>query len=313
MHNFILKTAFAIITVLLAGCASKVAYASPQSVAQIQKETAQLHRVSRIFHRIVVSNSQMCTQTRAEYGFSVKALTRNANRVQRALQTEAYHLKKQPTVTFVIPSSAADKAGVRLGDAVVSVNSVSWSKSPSNEAFVKHLAHAMHSDHLRLGILHNGKERRVYLHAQKACDVRFVLSRSPEHLAWAKRREIVLQSGLLTLLKRDDELAFIMAHELAHILLGHTLPGKEKELKNQKTRTIMEKQADALGIQLIANAGFDPKASEAAIRSIDLIDSGPITRLLDYHGAYMNADERIRYLRSIYKTVFHNKNSHQKG
>ncbi len=296
MHNFILKTVFVIVVILLAGCASKDTYTPPKSVLQLQKEAIQLHRVSRIFHNIVVANSYMCTQTRAEYGFSVKALTHNADKIQRAIQTEAYHLKKQPTVTFVIPQSAADKAGVHLGDAVVSVNSLSWSKSPSNEAFVKHLAHAMHSDHLRLGILHKGKERRVYLHAQKACDVRFVLSRSPEHQAWAKRREVVLQSGLLTLLKRDDELAFIMAHELAHILLGHTLPGKEKELKNQKTRTIMEKQADALGIQLMTKAGYDPKASEATIRSIDLIDSGPVTRLLDYHGAYMNADERIRYL-----------------
>ena len=120
-----------------------------------------------------------------------------------------------------------------------------------------------------------------------------------EHNAIAMDKKIIVDSGAVQLLKRDDELAFFIAHELAHILLGHTLPERQKELADNTMRSMMEKDADALGIHLMMRASYDPAGAETALKHADLIDSGPITRLFNYHGSYMPVDQRIQYLRKV--------------
>lgn len=137
------------------------------------------------------------------------------------------------------------------------------------------------------------------LTADQACDFSFTLNLTNEHLAWAQNKSIVVDLGAARLLKRDDELAFFISHELAHILLGHTLPERARELDDGKMQSMMEKDADALGIRLMVRAGYDPEGAETAIRSTDLIDSGPMTRLFNYHGSYMPSNKRILYLRKV--------------
>ena len=295
-----LKKLFIIIIMfIIVGCASTKTYTPSYTVEGLHDEIAQLNRVSKITHNILVPNSLVCTRTKAEYGFRATSLTGHGNKVQRELQIKAFNLQKQPTVTLVIPKSAADKAGLHLGDAIISVNSTRWSDSQSHGKFVKLIGEAMQSPHLNLGILRNGKKKTLSLTADKACDYSFILSLTNEHGAFAVDRNIILESGAVKLLKRDDELAFYIAHELAHILLGHTLPEMKKELDDSKMRHIMEKDADALGIRLMMNAGYNPEGAESALKSTDLIDSGLITKFFNYHGSYMSIDERIRYLKEV--------------
>ena len=64
-------------------------------------------------------------------------------------------------------------------------------------------------------------------------------------------RRIRITTGMLRFLEQDDELAFVVAHEVSHILLGHAgafdgaSPGKA------------EAEADRLGIRIVSQAGFD--------------------------------------------------------
>ncbi|MFP3868050.1 MAG: M48 family metalloprotease [Desulfobacteraceae bacterium] len=51
----------------------------------------------------------------------------------------------------------------------------------------------------------------------------FVNTRSYAVNAWAEPGQIVLSSGLVSLCINDDELAFVIGHELAHQILGHLL------------------------------------------------------------------------------------------
>ncbi len=189
--------------------------------------------------------------------------------------------------------------GLHVGDAIISVNDNHWSGAESQDAFTKLLNEARQLPHLRLGILRGGKKQILSLSADKACDYDFMLNITNKHGAWATKRKIIVDSGAVELLKRDDELAFFISHELAHILLGHTLPDRQKELDDYKMRNIMEKDADALGIRLMIHAGYDPKGAETALKETDLIDSGLITRLLQIRGPYMGLDDRIQYLRKI--------------
>jgi predicted Zn-dependent protease len=57
---------------------------------------------------------------------------------------------------------------------------------------------------------------------------------------------MVVYSGMLRFTESDDELAIVLAHELAHGLLG-----RELSVENA------ESEADYLGLYLVARAGYD--------------------------------------------------------
>ena len=64
-------------------------------------------------------------------------------------------------------------------------------------------------------------------------------------------RRIRITTGMLQFLRNDDELAFVLAHEVSHVLLGHT------GAFDEPTPRSAEAEADRLGIQLVSKAGFD--------------------------------------------------------
>ena len=294
-----LKQILTLISILLitACAAPKIINTPPHTVDELRSLYVQFNRVFAIKHKIFVSNSSVCTKTNVDYGFIQVSVDETKDETK--LWIEAFNLKKQPTVTYVAAQSASDRAGLRIGDAIISVNNSYWSDAKSQGTFTTLLSEARKSPHLHLGILRGNKEQTLNLTADRACDYGFMLNRSSRHEAWANNRKIIVDLGAAKLLKRDDELAFLISHELAHILLGHTLPDRQKELDDYKMRNIMEKDADAFGIRLMIHAGYDPKGAETALKSTDLIDSGPVTTFFNYHGPYMPVDERIQYLRNI--------------
>lgn len=82
--------------------------------------------------------------------------------------------------------------------------------------------------------------------------------------------EILFSKGLLLDLESEDELAAVIAHELAHVVLGHL-----KELKPQvgeKPELIMseekEIEADRLSVTLMRGSGYDPLATMVVLRRL---------------------------------------------
>jgi membrane-associated protease RseP (regulator of RpoE activity) len=284
---------------LITGCASTKPYRPPQTVEELRSLYAQFNRVEAITHNIFVANSSMCSKRKTNYGFISMFVNKEQDEGQRKLWSEAFNLQTQPTVTYVVPKSAADKAGLLAGDIIISVNNSLWSDVNSQSNFIKQLSEAQKSSNLSLGVLRNNETIILTLIANMACDYRLILNDRVKHRAWSINDQIYIDSGSAKLLKRDDELAFFISHELAHLLLGHTLPERKSELGDYKMRSIIEKDADALGIRLMTHAGYSAKGAETAIKITDLIDSGPITRFFNYHGPYMPADERIKYLRNV--------------
>jgi predicted Zn-dependent protease len=73
----------------------------------------------------------------------------------------------------------------------------------------------------------------------------------------------------------DEELAFAIAHELAHVALDHRaklaafeLPAPNKESKRERARLakLFEDEADLLSLHLLADAGWDPAIAPRFMR-----------------------------------------------
>jgi predicted Zn-dependent protease len=117
----------------------------------------------------------------------------------------------------------------------------------------------------------------------EVCALSVGVSKSGALNAWTDGTNIMITRPMLGLLQSDDELAFILSHELAHILERHVQKASAASLAgafldvfasskgvntNGTFRTVgaligskdREREADKVGAYLMARAGFDPRA-----------------------------------------------------
>lgn len=85
---------------------------------------------------------------------------------------------------------------------------------------------------------------------------------SPEAFAVGSRY-VVVSSAMVKLLPTEAELAFVVAHEIAHQWLGHFERRQMKHFLAEQWE--MEHEADATALGITALAGYDPRSSKAAL------------------------------------------------
>lgn len=281
---------------LISGCASL------PTVDSLQHQNNLESRLYTITHNILASNLHACPNHKKNYGFKALSFNQDARTETEQIWVEAFYLKKEPTVVIVTPNRVADKAGMLVGDVILSFNNRQWPATEKDRAdFMKEFHAALISAEIRLVVQRNDTKIILLLIGEDVCDAYIRLVHNKGTLAYAHKRHAVIESGLVELLN-DAELAFIVAHELAHIFYGHTAPEREEDLKDSRIRSLMEKEADAMAIQLMIHAGYDPEAATTAIVKFDYANRGPITRWLGFYGVYMPTEQRIEFLRaSVHK------------
>lgn len=141
-------------------------------------------------------------------------------------------------------------------------------------------------------------------------------------------QNLIITDSLLNKLKTDDERAFVISHELAHILLSHI--GKTQirrtglslldqflgrkfgqnslltlaselgiNLIDLKSSRGYEYQADDLGIKLMVNAGYDPQAALRVFEVLETASAGSGTP--GFLRSHPLTKDRIRALVQKYK------------
>ena len=224
---------------LLCACAEPSAQASePASAPTVEQEFGAVlarhqrmnERVARISRALRVANAPLCTDTRLDAGLTTHRLSDYPEPL-RPLALRFLPLGDRGRfVRGVVPGSPADESGVRPGDRVIT----GWPLD-ADQALV-------------LDAGPGDEEAYFELSAppDTACraPVTVVENRTPS--ASTDGREIRLTTALVEEVGDDGALAFVIAHEMSHILRGHDAPGWRAEL-----------EADADALVLMRNAGFD--------------------------------------------------------
>jgi len=255
----------------------------PVDAAQLNREAALRDMVAlqdrlyRVAAPILVSNPALCrSNTRNQLGFMAKNKysysSEYANSAQKVLG-----LNEQLQVTSVMTGSGAASAGVQSGDKLVAVNDIPLPQGPNAE----HQAHLILApaigEHMSINLTLNrgGADMALKVPLTRACAFLVVLGNTEQVAAYADGVQVMVTRGMLSATKSDDELAFVLATEMAHNVLGHVKkqrtgasvaakidnlarihPDNDEHTQLKASTSEFDIAADKLGLYMAARAGF---------------------------------------------------------
>jgi beta-barrel assembly-enhancing protease len=235
-------------------------------VMQLRQLQVQDARVARIAYRLAIAGKPLCAKRITLTGMSLHSLGQYGRGYQDAAKT-AFGLGRYPVVLAVVPGGAADRAGMHEGDAVLAVNGATQIEGFGNAADMSAVTKAqdaitgaLRNPPALLTVRRAGADRIVSLSGATGCVSRVELVPGRKLNAKADGDIVQVTTAVLSEAADDDELAFIIAHEMAHNVLGHAARLDASGRSASKIRAT-EIEADRFGVRLMKTAGYDPHAA----------------------------------------------------
>lgn len=230
-------------------------------------------RMATIAWRLTTANAALCDRLAPTPGLAVHAI----GQYDPALRVEArqvFGFETPVGVEGVVAGAAAARAGVAANDSLVAVNGETFSETPSDKAdsAARDAALALVAKQpvdrpLRLSVLRGGRMVDVTVPASAGCRSDFEVLLGPK--MEASSDGTIVQIGVRFFERYDDDqVAVVVAHELAHTILRHrerldaagVRRGMLAEVgRNGRLFRRTESEADLLGMHLLRNAGYDPQ------------------------------------------------------
>jgi len=281
---------------------AKFSDAAQASLLALQRDD---QRVADTAWRIASRNSDSCLKLWAALGVSLQHVSQYEPAYRAAAQAVFGLDDNYPSILAVAEGSPAAAAGLKPNDILRTINGAdlaSTSKKQITAASYDAVSAAMaalealpEQKAAILSIERGGQRLDVSVTPQNVCRSRVELA--PGNAINANANGLVAQiSGrLVNWIESDDELALVIAHEMAHNLMGHPKKLSEKSSLSGLATSLglsgraqrqMELEADQMGIIMAASAGYNYKVapdfwgrlnSNAPLASI-LATSHPTTR-----------------------------------
>lgn len=293
-----------VIPLLLSGCVSlNTSLPNIDSVA-LQKEQASQEkaafdeierlrsRLDKVAHKVLSANADLCEKTAPDHGLRSQTIKSFPKELRDGARREL-GLGDEPVIVFVRPGSAAQSAGLRKGDQLFGENNEPLS-APS-KALNRHITEGMEMVRMR-----QSNREPVILDGGESCYYPAVLRMSPSINAFANGRTIVVTAGMMNFVESDDELAYIIGHELAHNTQSHirkSITNYVLSLGGTRYTRIFEQEADYVGLYYMVRAGYDPSKVEDLWRRLALQSLRPIGRAKT-HPAYPSRSVQIEATRA---------------
>lgn len=235
-------------------------------------------RVAAIGHRLALANRDICPRTMPLSGLLVHALEQYGRDMQPAAAA-LFGLTEEPAILAVVPGSAAARAGLQPGDAIAAIAGQAM-PSPASQAHSykrvrlveEALLSALHHGPARIDYERDGAARSTVLERELGCVSRVQLIPSSRLNASADGTYAQVTSGIVEFANNEDELALVIAHEMAHNILEHRIRLDQQKVSRGIFAAIdgsapkikaTEVEADRYALYLLANAGYDIDAAPA--------------------------------------------------
>ncbi|MBW6527778.1 peptidase M48 family protein [Sphingomonas sp. RHCKR7] len=225
-------------------------------------------RLAAIAWRLTTANASLCRDQQPVIGAALHAADQYPPALRAAFAAPV-------AVELVVPGAPAATAGVVADDGLVAVDGAAVpapAGSGDPTSVTRDTAQALIAAHpptapLALTLRRAGADRTVTVQPRAGCRVEFEVL-AGNKLGASSDGRVVQVGGRLFALFGDDQVAVVVAHELAHAVLRHRARleaagvrwGLLAELgRNGRLFRATETEADLLGAYLLRNAGWDPQ------------------------------------------------------
>lgn len=299
-----------------------------QPVQEVDVLSALISRQDRIYRvaaPLMVKNAPLCRSlARPLLGFTAKNLYSYPAELGPAVET-TLKLDDRLRVMQVLDGSGAMRAGIRPGDILRSVQDQLLPRGPQAENEAARLLAPLLKNAVDISVLVLRQEQpiRLMIPLTAACAFSMEIGHAPQPNAYADGRRIMITRGMLDFLGSDEELAVVLAREMAHNILQHAasqqttaavasmidalLPLKPDTaalasrggLRPMSAKS--DQEADRLAMYLLARAGYDPAATERTIEKI--AQAYPASQIPAYTELHPWTPERRRSIQTTLSEI----------
>ena len=203
-------------------------------------------RVMSVAYRLLKSSVPICdddvVQSIGFTPFNLHTLSKDV----RPAAARLYDMGESLQVMTVPHGSPADVAGLKRGDKLVSIDGqAAPTGDDAYENWQKLVSSALkESDSISLVIIRDDEQSEALINAEKTCDYSIAETYSDTVNAYADGKNIVLSAGMLRFTQNDNELALVIAHEIAHNAMDHM----EAKKANYGSGSILDIAAALAGV-----------------------------------------------------------------
>jgi membrane-associated protease RseP (regulator of RpoE activity) len=283
--------------------------------ARLQALNAADARVAGVAWTLARANADLCPVTRTRAGWTLQSAGQYGGEL-RPLAEARYGLDGDlPGILAAPEGSPAATAGLAPGDLILSVNDERLSRGePTRESYDGLQANAARLDDaaaqgpIRLRVRRAGVERDVTVRPVSACVYPTQVEVTGTLRSRADGRNIFISDGMVGIADDDDQLAFVLAHELAHAVLEHRTQPDVTGVRGASNWAITmrrglslsaEADADRMGLFLLARAGFDPYMAVEFLTRYEAESRGARYAQINSGGIYESAPVRRRALQPV--------------
>lgn len=346
-YGFILFLLFALI---LSGCMSPDAEAPRGTEAELEKERRtqiemvfntnleEERRILSIAYPIFKANVDICPV----FGYATGLYVWNKynfERKNRSIAKRAFNIGETLQIKHIMPDSSAERAGLQIGDRLVSLNGKDINKGRYAERdYYKDLRKIYRDEKINLVVQRGVNMIPISMVRDKICGYGIKYNQKMEINAFADGYAVYMQRGMYRFIESDEELATVIGHELAHNSMLHIdkfkwnssipiIAGIAAELANAfygtdidtdsidtlhgYTRLIyapsFEREADYVGLYMIARAGFDTSKSANFWRRMSAEHAGESGVDVEFLNSHPSNPDRFISLEKAHKEIMHKK------
>lgn len=270
--------------------------APTQQVDAFQQAEARLADVS---FRLATRAAHLCGRKSPSIGIFLRQLS-DFSSADRAEAKRLYGLDRGVAVSAVAPASPAAGSDIEAGDVITAVNgetlpeTSNLDRTAADEAMRRFLGTAMRRQPFMLRRLRAGTENEITVVPVRGCGLDARLAMSRQLNAFASNGQVVIPVRFAAFTLSDDELAIAVAHEYAHIELGHHAadPRRTGEYRTIRGKEV-EEAADRLGLRMAHAAGYDVGAAIGLWRRF-YSAKGPVPAFLTRHPGLARREAIVR-------------------
>lgn len=186
------------------------AAASTALIAALDDLQTQQNRLNLLAAPLLLNNVDLCKRNaRSVVGFIAKAPSGPAEQLQ---------------IMTVFPGSGAAQSGLLAGDVLLAIGDGKIAPGPNAERDAARLLDTAIKGHASIGltVLRAKVPLSVNLLLSRACGFDIELGNTDNINSYTDGRRVMLTRGMLNFVRSDEELAYVLAKEIAHAALTPT-------------------------------------------------------------------------------------------